>query len=316
MVSRMNTSMAASISRGLFGLLLGAAAAGAAPDWRRAEDQVVLVMDGHTVWAFHHGAKVTKPYFHPLALPGGASLTEHRPADHPWHFGLWFSWKYINGINYWEEDRATGLPAGRTTWAPAEIETRPDGSARIALAMTYAPPDAEPVLTERRRLAISAPGENGAYWIDWTSAFTAGAAPVKLTVTPVNPARTSGGYAGLMFRAAHALKAWQVMDTEGRSGLAANGERAAGLDFSGELAGAPAGIAFLDHPSNPRHPTPWFLRLDEKAPYGLTGPAHLFYEPLTMAAGETLTFRYRIHIHPGRWAADALRAKAETFATE
>ena len=48
-------------------------------------------------------ASAPKPFIHPIKLPDGTVITEHEPADHIWHRGLWFAFKFVNGINYWEE---------------------------------------------------------------------------------------------------------------------------------------------------------------------------------------------------------------------
>ena len=69
---------------------------------------VALENDGQAVWRLNCGGDQPKPHFHPVALPDGRVLTWDRPPDHVWHHGLWFSWKFINGLNYWEPDRATG----------------------------------------------------------------------------------------------------------------------------------------------------------------------------------------------------------------
>ncbi|MHC4742714.1 MAG: ThuA domain-containing protein, partial [Planctomycetota bacterium] len=72
--------------------------------WRRSDKLLALLKDGKTVWQLNLDSKLGKPYFHPLALADGTVLTWDSPPDHPWHHGLWFSWKHINGLNYWEED--------------------------------------------------------------------------------------------------------------------------------------------------------------------------------------------------------------------
>jgi Methane oxygenase PmoA len=72
--------------------------------------------------------------------------------------------------------------------------------------------------------------------------------------------------------------------------------------------GGTAGIAVLDHPGNPRHPTRWHVR-----DYGLmcanpTG-SRCFGEDadgtLRIAAGDELRFRYRLLAHLGDAAIDA-----------
>lgn len=274
--------------------------------WEKAEGRLALMSGGKTVWAFNYGPDATKPHFHPLTLQGGSPMTWDRPADHPWHRGLWFSWKFINKLNYWEEDKATGKPAGLTSWSHVAVEVRPDFSARIAMDLAYAPPGQAPVLTERRVIDVSPPAADGSYAIEWEGVFTAGASPAVLDATPVDPARKAGGYGGLLWRVAAELKDWEAASDSGRKGLAAHGEPARALDFSGMLDGRPAGIAIFDHAGNRGHPTPWFLRLDRAKTYGLHGPGILFNGPVTIAAGASMPLRYRVVVHPGRWSAKDL----------
>ena len=296
------------------GGMMAATWAGAADlAWTTGEGTATLSDGGKPVWTFHYGSDATKPYFHPLALPGGSPMTCFRPPDHIWHCGLWFSWKFINGVNYWEEDKVTGKPAGITSWSNVVVETRPDFSARITMDLRYAPPARAAVLTERRVIDLSPPAADGTYTIDWTASFTAGADPVELAATPVNPARTTGGYGGLIWRVAPEMKDWQAVNDAGRRDLAAHGEPARALDFSGILDGRPQGIAMLDHSANPGAPTPWFLRLDPKKPYGLHGPGFLFSGPRTLGAGERMTLRYRAIVHPGRWTEKDLAPRVESF---
>ena len=63
------------------------------------------VRNGKTVWRFEIANRENKPFVHPLCLPDGRCVTDIRPKDHPWHLGLWFCWKFINGLNYWEPRR-------------------------------------------------------------------------------------------------------------------------------------------------------------------------------------------------------------------
>jgi hypothetical protein len=75
--------------------------------------------------------------------------------------------------------------------------------------------------------------------------------------------------------------------------------------------GHAAGIAILDHPKNPRHPADWYLIRSEMS---YANAAILSRRPLPLKAGERLTLRYRVIVHPGRWDAAKLRAEYETFA--
>jgi hypothetical protein len=169
--------------------------------------------------------------------------------------------------------------------------------------LSYHPPDEPAVLTEKRRLTMTPPDDNGCYTIDWDTTFTAGNEDVLLDRTPIEgePDGVSwGGYAGLSVRLAKCLSDWEVLDSEGRRGLDAHGEPARWLEFSFRGAdGVNGGIAILDHPSNLRHPTPWFELMDPAVPFAYFGPAVLYSEPYVLPAGEQLTLRYRVLIHPG-----------------
>jgi hypothetical protein len=164
---------------------------------------LALVHGERTLWRFHYGAGENQPFFPPLGLPDGRVLTRDQPSDHVWHHGLWFCWKFINGVNYWEHARGTGKPAGRTTWTDVEVEPKDDFSARIGLDISYRPAGGDVVLTERRTIAVSPPDTAGTYRIDWSSVFTARADRVVLDRTPLPGQRDGkawGGYAGLSLR--------------------------------------------------------------------------------------------------------------------
>jgi len=250
-----------------------------------------------------------KPYIYPLATLDGTGLTANAPADHVWHHSLWFAWKYINGINYWEMDK-TGLSAGRTIIKSASFRKGDDFSARVEMAIEYAPPGQPPVLRESRVMEFSAPRANGAYAIDWDSKFTVGEADITLERTP--PKAQSGGYAGLSLRFPKGTTGWNFLTSEGAQSAAdGNGKRARWVDFSGPTRKGPvAGITVFDHPANPRHPTAWYLNASH--PY--FSPALIYAEPMTLKAGATMRLRYRVLVHAGPADQSALKAEFDDFA--
>jgi type 1 glutamine amidotransferase len=271
--------------------------------WRRSDKMLALIKDGKTVWQLNFDKKKGKTYFHPLALADGTELTWNSPPDHLWHHGLWFSWEHINGLNYWEEDRTTGLAQGRNELVDVKITTNNDYSALIEMTISYHPPDKPALLTEKRALEVSAPDKRGRYGIDWRSTFTASDQDVVLDRTPIPgepEGKAWGGYAGLSVRIAKDISNWQVIDSEGRKGDEAHGKNARWMDFAGQTPdGKIAGITIFDHPENLRHPSPWYVSMDAKIPFGYFSPAVLFNEPCTLKAGRSLELRYRILIHPG-----------------
>jgi hypothetical protein len=291
-----------------------------APDADLAWDEqpgesLALRRAGEEIWRFHHGADRAKPCFHPLALPGGRVLTIDQPADHRWHHGLWFSWKLIDGVNYWENERATGRPAGRTAWTTAGIDTRADGSARLALDLTYGPADGAIALAEHRVLDVGAPGPDGAFAIDWDCAFTAQRDCVlDRTPLPGEPrGQVSGGYAGLSLRMVN-LELRQAVTTAGAVEWNQDDRfrtRATAMEYDGVLADQEVGVAILDHPGNLNAPTPWYA-IRSKAMTFFT-PAVICHGPHRLAKGERFRLRYRVCVHPGRWDAARLAAAAADY---
>jgi hypothetical protein len=248
-----------------------------------------------------------------LALPGTQALTRNAPSDHVWHHGLWFSWKFINDVNYWEFNPKTGRPNGRTAWSNVEVETRNDHSAVISMKLSYQPAtDNKAVLIERRRIEISPLNRNATYHIDWKSVFTA-TQEVTLDRTPPKD-KSWGGYAGLSVRFAKGLAQRQSSNLAGPVAFdSGNRHRSRGgaMDYNGSIDGEPVGLAFLDDPNNPRHPTPWYLIRSPEMSY-ING-ALLHDEPLVLESGEELTLCYRLVVHPGRWNARRLQKAYDEF---
>ncbi|NOY41077.1 MAG: hypothetical protein GXP26_04475 [Planctomycetes bacterium] len=285
--------------------------------WQLEPDEsVARVGPKGILWQFNYGKNFSKPCFHPVALSSGEVLTWNQPPDHAWHLALWFSWKTINDINYWEENSQTGQSAGETTWSNVDIQTHDDGRASISMDLSYQVPGEQPVLTERRTVQIFAPDENNQqYQMDWSSTFTAGAVDVILDRT--DPAdKPWGGYAGLSIRFAKDLTERQAFSANGPAKFnehSRHRSKSPALDYNGKIGEAVGGIAILDHPNNPRYPTPWYAI---RSGMSYLNAAFLTYEPYTLKAGEFFTLRYRLIIHPDRLDASALKAVSTAFAKQ
>jgi hypothetical protein len=293
--------------------------------WKQTDTTLALLNRDRVVWQWNYAPTLAKPYFHPVALIDGMILTEPSPADHPWHRALWFSWKRLNGVNYWEENPTTGQAQGLTEVRAAKLSPQADGAARIEMELSYHPPDTPPVLSENRVIAVSVPDAQGVYRIDWRGEFAAGGQDVVL-----EGGTAGGGYAGLSVRVSQATSDWVLIASEDRrdiptdgepgnaGGLAANthGQRARWADFSlvDMATQRPGGIAILDHPSNPRHPSQWHNVLAAKGRFGYFSPAMLWSEPYKLAAGQRFTLRYCILVHPGRGDKAAIEKQWQAFA--
>jgi len=297
--------------------ILGGFVSACASDYSWQEDagSLTLFKQEQIVWRFNYGKDQTKPYFDPVSLPGHSSLTWVGPPDHPWHYGVWFSWKYINGVNYWEENRKTLKPAGVTSWDAVEISRKLDGAATTSMQVRYAPVAKTNLLTETRVIRISAPDASGQYHMDWEQTFKALAdLTLDRTPPPGNPgSKPWGGYGGLSVRFSRNFKQWKAATSESHVDMKAHGQHASAADFSGSIKGVLCGIAILDHLDNPTAPTAWFYVMQPQVPFAYFNPAVLFHKPLTMKAGEEMVLRYRVVVHPGRWNVEMLKSEIKTF---
>jgi hypothetical protein len=292
--------------------LTGPFAGTATADWHRTDSSIAWHVGSEVVWKYTFDPTSGKPYFDPVAPVGGARLTNFKPEDHPWHYGLWFSWKYINGANYWEEDR-TGRSAGLTTWKAPSIETTANGRATIAMDVAYTHPSGRVDLTETRRLVISAPDADGGYTIDWHSRFVAGADGAVLDRTPMpgEPrGAVNGGYAGLGARLASPPLAMTVVTTDGPiteyvSDRARPNAPAVGATFTenGRVVGA---IAILSDPANIGERAPWYIINNNTMRF--LDPAILAPAVRTLKPGEAWTLAYRITVRRSAWTPELLRA--------
>jgi hypothetical protein len=286
---------------------------GGAPKYEWKHDpgrELALVADGTTVWAYHFASKDNWPFFHPLSLPGGPVLTGLSPADHPWHRALWFSWKFINGVNYWEfkdlKDPASE-PAGRTEFTGREdVKISADGAA-IAMKIDYRYAGAV-VMREERLIRVGMPRADGSYAIDWRGTFIALDRDVELN--------KDTGYAGLFFRGSPKLAQPRYLNSEGADAMDVHQKPAKWIDLTGvaDPDFGPAGVAIFDHPDNPRYPTPWWRdrsRDDDEISY--IGSAPLFTGPYVIPAGRSMTLRYRVLVHKGAADAAALNREFEAF---
>jgi hypothetical protein len=254
--------------------------------------------------------KVGKPYFHPLIVKDQESLSWTKPEDHPWHYGLWFSWKYINGVNYWEEDRITGKSDGTTKIRKINSQFYEDFSSEINLEIVYYQRESVPQLFEERILKISRPDNFGHYFIDWTSKFKTGPEGVVLERTPVDgekDGRAWGGYATLGFRFNSInYEAVSIINDNGEKDLEIHKKPTKWIDVSGMLKNDSskfAGVTIFDNPANPRHPSPGYVinnpLQDSELSFVYTNPALLYEKGIKLDPHEKLILKYRIYVHSG-----------------
>ena len=305
-------------------LALGFLQPSARAEWQRDDVSIAWVKGTNVFWRFSFDPTKGKPFFHPVAPNGGKSLTNFKPSDHPWHYGLWFSWKYINHaddtnhVNYWEEDRTTGNAQGKTLWKTPTIKTKKDGSATIQMDLSYVHPSGQVDLTEVREIKISAPAADGSFSIDWTARFKAGKTALVLDRTPMigEPGgAVNGGYAGLSARMVPLPVTMSAVTTTGPvTQYASNRARpnAAAVACNFDDAGKDIGsLAIFSDPKNAGTDAPWYIISSQQMPFFCE--ALLAPKPRELPAKGKFDLHYRIEVSAKALTQDDLIAQQKSW---
>ncbi len=303
-------------------------------------DGRVRVEVGGSLFTEYVYAGGPKPYLYPVVASDGTEMMRHFPMkgkggvpgeveDHPHHRSLWFTHGAVNGIDFWAENEL-GKPgqtkqgtiqgelvSAKVVGGVGEIRSRnqwvgpdgtvhcrdetvirfrglADGSRLLDYEVTLKAPAGKPVVfgdTKEGSMAIRVP----------------------LWMTPPH------SYSGADKKRVKHEGQGKIINAEGITNDAAWSKRSTWVDYHGPKNGKTYGVAMFDHPKNPRHPTWWHVRsyaLFAANPFGKHDfePEHKANPKagdLTIAAGESVTFRWRFYFHQG----DEKAAKvAEQFA--
>lgn len=250
-----------------------------------------------------------KPCVHPITTPAGHRLTGFEMSDHVWHRGLWFTIKFVNGTNFWEEHPPFGVQVSRTQPACAFDA---GGAAVVTHELDWTSDATGLAIREARRMRFAAL-DGGIGVIDWETRLTA-EQDLTLDRTPYT---TWGGYGGLSFRASRELHdaSFHLPDGSTAAGLAGQPHDWVALHASVDGGrDQRVAIAMIDHPQNPRSPSPWYCKTGNGFTY--INAAFLFHEPLQFAKGQSLHMRYRFAYRDGLWGNGEVAALAGRFREE
>jgi hypothetical protein len=254
-----------------------------------------------------------RPIFYPVLAADGTELTRNYPMkkgvpgeveDHPHHRSLWFTHGDVNGIDFWAE----GSPQkGKIVSESVEQSTQggvgtirarnrwigPDGTVHVTDETTVRIRGAGASRLLDYEVTLKAPAGKPAVFGDTKEGSMAIRLPLWMTPSHRQGKRTHEGKG-------------TIVNAEGTKDKATWGKRSTWVDYHGPKDGKVYGVAMFDHPSNPRHPTWWHVRdyaLFAANPFGKHDFENLKNEPkagdLTIPAGGSVTFRWRIYFHPG-----------------
>jgi hypothetical protein len=238
--------------------------------------------DGRPVLT-HHFSATARPHMHPIVAPDGVGvLTQDKPAHHPWQQGLYTGFNLVNGIGFWRNETKDG------TFAP-RLERTPEAAGeklKWSLVNPWSHPDGSLMLTERQGWTLGVTHESYTLDLDWRlgaeidieiGQFMAGGLFLRMPYDP-------------------ALGAVAV-NSEGQESAAAEKQRARWVAVAMPIEGREdwAGMAIMDHPSNPAHPTTW--RVDNE--FGIS-PSRVIAGSWKIARGTVDSYRYRVFAFTGR----------------
>lgn len=265
------------------------------------------------VYNFDHAhGGLYRPFFHPIFGPNGGPITQNGEfpgtlRGHYWHRGLFVAHQRVNALSFWEERTAD---CGKMVHLGFDEVSNKRFVERIA----WQDLAGQDVLREVRTVSVPPPSAQGRM-LDITIRLTAVAPEVVFGATPYNllacrvinsiaptalKDRYSKRYGRLVDSLSPAGEGGLVTNSDGKADDACRGARARWCDISGPLGdGNWGGVAIMDHPANPRHPTPFHNWSNLTIMASLT-----YHEPLTLKRGERVAVAYRVLVH----ARDAKKA--------
>jgi hypothetical protein len=247
-----------------------------------------------------------KPCVHPLTTPRGTILTGFEMSDHVWHRGLWFTIKFINGTNYWEENAPFGVQETTRFALPTGYS---NGDESVEHELVWRAEATGDVFAEQRSIRFRR-REDEARWLEWESVLVA-RQDLALHRTPYT---TWGGYSGLTFRGSRELHQVSYELPSGEVVPSIIGDPHPWAVLRATVDGGKnrrVSLGIIDHPQNPRSPTSWYARSDPG--YAFFNAAFLFHGPMSVRAGETLRFRYAVAYRDGEWKAGEFARLATAY---
>jgi len=282
--------------------------------------EVAVEIDGKPFTVFYAGPETTKPYLHPLRSASGKAITRFYPMenvegetkDHIHHRGLWFTHGDVNGLDFWSNDPTQqGPKKGKVVLKQMGKLTSGAKTGSIAASFEWVTSEGKPLLREDRTMTFY-------------SHPTLRIVDLDVTFTGIEKAHfgdTKEGFFALRLKdPLIGRRSGKMVSVDGRVGeKQVWGKPSPWVDYYGQLDGETLGVAILDHPTNPKHPTHWHSR-----DYGLFA-ANIFGERdfyndksrdggRTLEPGQKWRFRYRVIIHPGDTESANIKGLFQEFA--
>ena len=233
----------------------------------------------------HNARPGLRPYIHPLRIGDGSlCLTEDSPWHHPWQHGIQTGFHGVNGCDFWFDpgqhptmDIGTIEPS-----TPRILSTEPPGW-EIEAIWRHA--DGSLLLAERQVWSLAEADKLLFLDLDWTIQ--------AIPDVEIEQHAYGGFFIRMPFRRGGGAT---VFNSAGQQEDETEQQPAAWVDLHMPLENneAGAGIALLDHPTNPGHPVHW--RVDGQR--GIN-PAPCIPGAIKLSAGTPMRHQYRLVLHSG-----------------
>ena len=256
-----------------------------------------------TVATLQDGAAIAarlspRPYLHPVRTLGGVTVTDHLPADHPWHLGVGIALQDVNGTNFWggkTYTRAAGRyeerpDHGRIVQLSAASESGAPDSDSLHQELSWQAPDGSELLRELR-ITRSLRVDALTWRLDLTTELTA-VVDASLGGPGSNGAAGSG-YGGFFWRLPACAGA-EVFTADRQGEAEVHGSASPWLAWTADFAGGPASLVFA---APAEAPDPWFVR---RSGYPGVGSALAWGRPVNLATGEAVARSFSVWISDGR----------------
>lgn len=312
-------------------------------------DKRVDVMIGDQLFtAFCWPDDVAKPFLYPILTSEGTPVTRGFPlhpragerTDHPHQVGMWLNYGNVNSYDFWGNSYAIPeairkVHDGSIKHLKIEQMSPGKGSATMVTDESWLDPFGKELLQEKTEYHFIV-SDDSTRFIDRITTLKATQDPVLFKDTkegffgirvarqlelPTPDAATYTDAAGnptTVKQTSNQDVHGNYRNSEGVTGEAVWGKRAKWMDLYSNVGNEKISLVICDHADNLSYPTYWHAR-----PYGLfaTNPFGVkdFTEGkdslnYTIAAGDSLTFKFRVIIGSGRHLSDSeINAYAAAF---
>jgi len=286
-----------------------------------APGKLKVWIGGRHFTTYNYGVDVVRPYLYPVLATEGVGITRNWPmvegvagetTDHPHHKGIYTAQDEINGIRNWGEGPGHG-------WIVHQrFVRRFDGlvAGSFAADLDWTDHERNVYMTETRRITFYNTPLHARVF-DYQVTLHASQGDLVIGDT-----KEGGLISARVASSMDANKDDGGVIVNGSGGVQEPetwGKRAPWCDYSGPIGNGWYGITLMDHTTNPRFPTYWHVRAYGLMTANCFGLHDFSGDPdnrwdMSIPAGESATWRYRVLIHHGDVDEAQVAAHYESFA--